>query len=220
MSKVIDITGKQFGQWTVIERAGRDASGSLWLCQCSCGRTFVRQRAGLVSGNSTRCRNCANKENGTKGITHGKSRVGKWTYLYRRWASMKRVCHNCNVKEYQYYGGRGITMFEPWAQSFQRFESDILAAIGDRPSASMTLDRIDNDGNYEPGNVRWATMVTQARNRRNARSITFAGVTLSAVEWAEKLDMHYGTVLSRLGRGWSAERIFGTPAGSFARRKR
>ena len=219
MSRIIDITGKQFGQWTVVENVGTNASGSLWLCRCTCGREFVRQRSGLVSGNSTRCRNCANKEKGSKGIKHGKSRVGKWTYLYRRWASMKRVCHNQHVKEYEHYGGRGIQMYEPWLDSFEQFEAYVIEAIGNRPQG-MTLDRIDNDGHYEPGNIRWATMQTQCRNRRSTRLVTFNGETRSLIEWAEHLNMRYGTLVSRFQRGWDAERVLTTPSGQFEKRAR
>lgn len=220
MSRLIDITGKRFGQWTVIGCAGRRNRAAMWKCRCSCGREFIRTGQSLRNGASTQCLNCANKEKGAKGITHGQSRVGKWTYLYRRWASMKRVCFNDNVKQFNHYGGRGIEMYGPWVNSFQQFRMDILETIGDRPSNAATLDRIDNDGNYEPGNLRWATMREQCRNRRSSRIIEFGGQSKSLVEWAEYLNISYGVLANRFRRGWAKSRALTTPAGPFVKRIR
>lgn len=141
--------------------------------------------------------------------THGKTRINGWrsavqpTYL--SWQKMKSRCLNPNAREYPRYGGRGISVCERWSNSYEAFEAD----MGPRP-AGMQLDRIDNDGNYEPGNCRWVTKQANARNRSSNVLLTVDGVTRTATEWGEITGLGE-TVLSRIGRGWDAERAVKTP---------
>lgn len=122
------------------------------------------------------------------------------------WASMLRRCTYSWDQAYPSYGGRGIKVCDRWRKSFYSFIED----MGEKP-AGMTLDRIDNNGNYEPGNCRWATAKTQTRNRRNTRRLTYGGETRSLTEWAETKGISIATIRSRLRWGWSDEAALSTP---------
>jgi len=115
---------------------------------------------------------------------------------------MNKRCRNPADKDYLRWGGRGIRVCERWRNSFENF----LADMGKKPSAKHSLDRINNDGDYEPGNCRWATNREQSRNRSNNRYITAFGETLLVVEWAERSNVKLGTIYRRLQYGWSPER--------------
>lgn len=122
---------------------------------------------------------------------------------YRAWTNMKYRCNTPSCNLYPYYGGRGITVCDEWQQSFAAF----LKHIGPRPSPRHSLDRIDNNGDYRPGNVRWATRYQQCRNRRSSRLLTIGGRTMSAIEWAEAVNLPIRTLRSRLRLNWSLEYI-------------
>lgn len=130
-------------------------------------------------------------------IKHGYSKFPE----YRLWAGIKDRCLNPRSRAYSSYGGRGIKVCDAWVNSFVRFLED----IGRRPSRGHTVERIDNDGNYEPANVKWATMKEQSRNRRSVRWITIDGETLCATDWARKNRVPRGTVLGKLSQGYSDE---------------
>ena len=123
------------------------------------------------------------------------------------WREMRKRCYSVQHARYADYGGRGISVCERWKASFEAFYED----MGPRPSSSHSLERINNDGNYEPGNCRWATPQEQARNRRNNRLLTFQGKTLCAAEWSAITGIHYNTLYGRIAKGWSDERVLTTP---------
>ncbi len=129
-------------------------------------------------------------------IRHGMRR----TRIYRIWSAMKNRCFNPKNKDYPRYGGRGIAVCERWLK-FENF----LADMGERP-LSMSIDRIDNDGNYEPGNCRWATRMEQQNNQRKNRFFVLNGVTKTLSEWASCLGINRNTLQTRFQRGWPAER--------------
>lgn len=142
--------------------------------------------------------------------THGMTRIGGWrgpidpTYL--SWQRMKSRCLNPNAPDFAHYGGRGIAICGRWRNSFENF----LADMGQR-TREQQIDRIDNSGNYEPGNCRWVSKKENARNRRSTVAVTVDGVTHSAAEWNEIMGLSRDAVSSRLKRGWSPERAVKTP---------
>lgn len=153
MGKFIDITGQRFGYLTAISPAGTRASGNkLWLCQCDCGRQIIS------SGSDLRART---KSCGCKPLKHGHSKQANYHPLYAIWKTIRQRCNNPANADYRWYGARGITICKRW-DDFTVFLSD----IGERPSPELTIDRINNEGNYEPGNIRWATWAQQRNNKR------------------------------------------------------
>jgi len=141
-------------------------------------------------------------------IRHGAS-IGGSTPEYQCWTDIKTRCLKKTSKAYPYYGGRGITICEKWKNDFSAF----LADVGERPSPKHTIDRFpDNDGNYEPGNVRWATRAEQIHNRRNTRKVLFQGKNVALSVACKALGLTLKLVTSRIDRGWSPERAISEPA--------
>lgn len=153
--RVINLTGMRFGRWLVLDRADNRGSHVVWRCRCECGRIRSVYGQFLRGGGSRGCKSCAN-------TTHGL----KKHYLYRTWENIKKRTTNKSHRQFKDYGGRGIQLCSEWLNDPAAFIRWILAAIGDRPDG-MSLDRIDNGGNYEPGNLRWADRKTQRHNRRS-----------------------------------------------------
>lgn len=147
--KLVDRTGQRFGKLTVIEQAGRNALKKvLWKCVCDCGKETIAVSGSLVTGNTTSC-----------GCIVPNFKHGGWKNpSYNSWRAMIRRCTNPQAKDYKRYGAKGITVFQEW-MDYAAFRD----AMGE-PTGSETLDRIDPTGNYEPGNVRWASPTVQARN--------------------------------------------------------
>ena len=153
--KVIDLTGQRFAYLSVIRRNGSKSNFAAWECLCDCGNVTTVAGVNLRKGHTTSCGCAVVKHLLQMNCTHGQT--GSPTY--RSWAKMKSRCYDNQDIGFALYGGRGITVCERW-QTFENF----LADMGTRPSG-MTLDRVDPNGNYEPGNCKWSTALEQSRNR-------------------------------------------------------
>lgn len=142
---------------------------------------------------------------------HGNTR----TAAYRRWVHIRQRCENPKDAGFCDYGGRGIKVCQRWRDSFVAFLED----VGEPPSVDHSIDRIDNDGHYEPGNVRWATASVQQRNTRRSKLVTIDGVTKTLTEWVEESDIEYGVALYRINAGWEPRRALTEPPRVFSTRQ-
>ena len=195
-----DLEGMRFGRLLVIAYAG--PKPSKWLCRCDCGNEVVL-KIGAFSQGTQSC-GCLQRESAAQiNRTHGLAKTPEHVV----WCSMNERCTNTNHNRYHRYGGRGITVCDRWRNSFEAFLED----MGPKPSPRHTIERIDNDGHYEPGNVRWATKKEQARNRRTTRLLEIRGHSRSVAEWSEMHGVPHATILERLKRGWDAEQAVTTP---------
>lgn len=181
MPAAIDLTGRTFNYLTVLKlaaRGGRSAGRRQWLCSCACGVTTIVATADLRSGNTSSC-GCFRKQYvSEKSTRHGM----RYTREYRTWSTMVTRCCNPNTRPFKNYGGRGIAVCERWLD-FINFYDD----MGNQPKG-LELDRIDNDGNYEPGNCRWVTCSQNIKNGRarikNAKGQFTGGI--SSKTWEQQ----------------------------------
>jgi hypothetical protein len=167
-----DLTGRRFGRLVVRAEAGRKLGSILWLCDCDCGNESLVTGCHLRAPSATRSCGCAKRERllalapvrSAAILRHGHAGRGKKSRAYNSWSAMLQRCTNPYVRSYKYYGDRGITVCERWRESFEAFFADM-----GEPPEGHTLDRIDNEGNYQPDNCRWATRFVQNTNQRPKR---------------------------------------------------
>jgi len=202
MSKKIPMIGKRFGRLVVLEEAGHLGPFLAFSCQCDCGNTTVVRGPSLRSKNTTSC-GCLQKETASSvNKTHGMRQSTE----YSIWSNMISRCTNPNVKCYERYGGKGVTVDEAW-KSFEQFYAD----MGDRPEGK-TLDRIDSTGPYSKENCRWATIAEQNRNTNRTQLVTFRGETKCLKDWAADQGIAYGTLRKRyVIYKWPFEKALLTP---------
>lgn len=181
--KIIDLTGEKYGKLTVLKMVERNSSNKVqWLCQCECGNLKKVTAGHLRSGHTKSC-GCYNLESSiSANITHG----GKGTRLYNIWCDMRKRCNNPSVKHYSRYGGRGISVCPEWMNDFNSFRD---WSMKNGYSDNLTLDRIDNDGNYCPDNCRWATRSTQNNNTSRCHVITVNGISKNIAQWSAYLGI-------------------------------
>lgn len=152
------------------------------------------------------------KLSGEARTKHGESQRGKHSKLYKTWCGIKTRCYNKNNPSYKDYGGRGIKVYKPWRRSYIWFKKWALA---NGYKNNLTIDRIKGNGNYEPGNCRWATYTEQNRNKRTNFLIEYKEETHCIAEWAEILEINRYTLIARFRYGWSAERAFTEKVGKY-----
>lgn len=191
--KIKDLTGKKFGMLTVIGLQDTDSRKTYWVCQCDCGNIKVVRSDSLKSGAIRSC-GCMKKAQEKINLTKHHSHKMSGTRIYHIWRGMKDRCYNVHSPSYYRWGGRGITICDEWKDNFSVFYS---WAMENGYSENLTIDRIDNNGNYEPSNCRWATMEEQSRNRQSNVVIQIGNSKRTLKEWCEIFELEYGTILER-----------------------
>ena len=195
-----NLEGQVFGRLTVVEDLGNVEGYRAYRCTCSCGSETVVAAHRLLHEKGPRSCGCLQREAVTK---HGM----EGTRVYKIWQGMKSRCYNRNHVSFKHYGGRGIAICERWLNDFAIFYAD----VGEPPSDRHTLDRRDANGNYEPGNCRWATYIEQANNTRANLVLTFEDEIRTAAEWSRITGLNAATIRQRKKRGWTDEQILTTP---------
>lgn len=215
MGVKLDLTGQKFGRLSALQVSEKTDKnkGIYWDFRCDCGNTTTRLGAqavyGRKKGKTLSCGCYKSETLAKRSRTHGLSELP----IYKIWQGIKDRCNNNKTPAYLYYGARGIKVCDRWMK-FENFYAD----MGDRPEG-MSLDRIDNDGDYCPENCRWATLEEQARNTRRVRKYTFEGQSKCIAEWASIANIHYQTLTTRLNNGWSIEKALRTPIKNQRRKK-
>lgn len=214
---VSEYLGKRYGRLTTLSETKNRLNQTAIICVCDCGNEVIVTPSDLRRGHTTSC-GCYHKEmmrdrqyrHGDAGNHHGDS----GTRLYHTWLGMKRRCFNKNDWAYQYYGARGIEVCEEWL-NYQVFKE---WALSNGYNDELTIERKNNDGNYEPSNCVWIPFEEQGKNRRNRHELTFNGKTLSIREWEKELGYRRGTIRNRINYGWDIEKILTTPVKAIKRR--
>lgn len=203
VKNAIDITGQRFGRLVALGPITHSPYGTVWSCQCDCGKTTTTLGTNLRNGNKQSCGCSRGRPEHLVALntTHG-------LYghpLHKVWDSIIQRCTNPKSGSYDRYGGRGISMCEEWRHDLPAFY-DYVSALPHCGEKGYSLDRINNDGNYEPGNLRWATSKEQQRNTRLNVMLAHNGKIQCVAAWAEELGISARTLRYRLGRGWPIER--------------
>lgn len=201
MSKFINLAGQKLGKLSVIRRASLPGKVK-WDCLCDCGNEKTIAAMNLRAG--TRSCGCLAVERST---SHGMARSAE----YHCWIAMKNRCFTESSQSYEDYGARGITVCERWKSSFENFLND----MGRKPSSEHSIERDDNDGNYEPTNCHWVVPLEQCQNRRSNKHLVIGGRKLTLAQAAREKNISYRTVLSRIRQGWDVTTAIATPARNY-----
>lgn len=200
-----DVTGQRFNRLTVIELSHMKRC-AFWRCKCDCGNEVVIPIDGLTTGHTKSC-GCHKAENTHRLLyRHGREPKDVWC----AWCHIRSRCYNPKNRSYSRYGGRGIRVCQRWRESFEAFRDD----MGPRPSPQHSIEREENNGDYEPDNCVWATKKEQARNRRTSALIEYRGKTQCVTAWAEEIGMKPHTLYRRVFVSkWEIERAMTTAVG-------
>lgn len=204
----IEMAGQKFNRLAVISEHDKIGFETRWLCACDCGKTTIVMGKNLRNGATKSCGCLAREMRGLLNRRHGKHASS----TYQVWADMKSRCNNSSNHAYKYYGGRGIKVCDRWA-SFDGF----LADMGERP-IGMTLDRVNTDGDYEPGNCRWATMQEQGNNRRTNIRISIGGNVRTLMQWCKEYNVSYYPARKKISMGVDAKLALGIATDQEVRR--
>lgn len=194
-----DITGLEFNGCKVIKYLKTEKKRAIFLCECFCGEMFEGNGVRIRNGKKKSCGCLRGKVGAERFYKHGKSN----TRLHRIWANMKARCSNPNNTAYDRYGGRGIKVFDDWMNSFQKFEEWALA---NGYADDLSIDRIDNNGNYEPNNCQWSDHYEQGRNKRNNALSFYKGEMRTRIEISEMTGLSYSTIRRREESGISFDK--------------
>lgn len=189
------------GRLTLLYRF-MDGRRAKWFCKCECGSERSVREDAIAAGITRSCGCLSAEMTAERGTRHGLHKAAG----YANWNAMMNRCYRTENDNYKNYGGRGITVFSRWHDP-----SAFIADMGE-PKPGEQIDRIDNNGNYEPGNCRWVTAKGNANNRRNSILLFIDGVGRSINEWAEMNDIPRATIVTRLRRGWSIDDAVNKPS--------
>lgn len=190
-----NLSGRIFSRLMVISEAERKNGLRVWHCRCDCGNLVDVGHKALKSGGTKSC-GCFRKEVATINMTsHGHAKRGCKSRIYKVWAGMISRCQIISATGYENYGGRGISVCSRWHE-FENF----IADMGEPENKLMTIERIDNNGNYEPSNCRWATRQEQSRNKRNNHVIDHDGKSMNVSDWARHLGINRSTLIEALAK--------------------
>lgn len=201
MPKFIDRTGTEIGEVKFLKRSDSTNGHVEWVCLCTCGNIFISRAEHVMRAKS--CPQCGRRRQANKISKHGDYKEP----LYRVWSSMKQRCNNPKAQEYKNYGGRGILVCKEWEQ-YDAFKKWSLNSGYEK---GLSIDRINNSGNYEPSNCRWVDMSVQALNKRSNRIIEYEGLKKPVTEMARIYGLRPVVVERRLIKGWTVERALKTP---------
>lgn len=207
MAKAHDITGQRFGRLVAMRIEPTSSIRTHWHCECDCGRTHIASTQHLRRGAILSCGCLKREKTSARSRKHGATLGRRPSRLYTIWQSMRQRCLGPNCENYPRYGGRGIRICPEWSD----FSSFMQWAFANGYSDILTIDRIDNDGNYEPANCRWATRKQQNQNYSRNRRVTYRGETACLSEHVARTNLKYHTVKRRLLRGWSINKALETP---------
>lgn len=192
MGHIINLKGRKFGMFTIIDFESRENLKTKWKCLCDCGNIFIVDGGNIHNGHTKSC-GCLRKEVTSKRLsTHRRSRTSE----YRIWGAMKDRCYNPNTKNYSDYGCRGIKICDRWKYSFENFIED----IGFKPTKNHSIDRINNDLDYSKENCKWSTKKKQNNNKRTNMYFTINGVTKSLSDWCVLNNIDYKRTWQRVVR--------------------
>jgi len=206
MPPFVDLTGQTFNRLTVIERV-ENSKPIRWKCICDCGNTTIVETGPIKSGHTKSC-GCLHieicRELGFRSSTHCMTNTPE----YKSWECIKQRCNNPNDHSFNNYGGRGIVLCDKWQNDFVAFYKH----VGPRPSIFHSIERINNNSNYEPGNVKWASAQEQANNTRRNHVIIIHGWSLNVTQWAKFVGLGNTTLLQRINAyGWPIAKAIFTP---------
>ena len=199
-SKVHDLTGQKFGLLTVIGLAETDTRKTYWVCKCDCGNMKTVRSDSLLCGAIKSC-GCIKRKQDEVNLTKNHRHKMSGMRIYSEWQGMKGRCYNKGNARYADWGGRGIEVCEQWRNSFESF---YIWAMANGYQDNLTIDRIDNNGNYCPENCRWVGQQEQCRNRRSNINITIGNSTRTLMEWCEIFQVDYKNVNARYHRNKNA----------------
>ena len=193
INRINNLMGKKFGRLTVIGMDDRPSRKTYWICQCECGNIKSVRSDGLTQGMVKSC-GWLKKEQDKINLTANHSHKQSGTRLYQIWIGMKDRCYNIHNLRYHRYGGRGIEVCEEWKNNFENFYN---WAIKNGYSDTLTIDRIDNNGNYDGSNCRWSSIKEQCNNRSTNINITIGNSTRTLTEWCDIFELDYRKIHAR-----------------------